>query len=157
MTQSKRDHWEKVWGTRQHEGVSWYAPHLAESLRLIREVVKPAASVIDVGGGASTLVDDLLEGGFSHITVLDVAEGALEACGVVAHDVEAAASRWSTQRESTDDDPAARFEAAHERVNVGISIGRLGQEVEDRTVVPDVECRLRQRHRGDVGVQPCDR
>jgi 2-polyprenyl-3-methyl-5-hydroxy-6-metoxy-1,4-benzoquinol methylase len=77
MTQSKRDHWEKVWGTRQHEGVSWYAPHLAESLRLIREVVKPAASVIDVGGGASTLVDDLLEGGFSHITVLDVAEGAL--------------------------------------------------------------------------------
>ena len=77
MRQSKREHWEKVWATHHPEGVSWYAPHLAESLRLIREVAAPHDSVIDVGGGASTLVDDLLGAGFLHLTVLDISETAL--------------------------------------------------------------------------------
>ncbi len=74
---NKREHWEHVWGTHPPEGVSWYAPHLAESIRLLREVAAPRHSVIDVGGGASTLVDDLLDAGFSHVTVLDISEGAL--------------------------------------------------------------------------------
>jgi SAM-dependent methyltransferase len=74
---SKREHWEKVWGTHPPAGVSWYAPHLAESLRLIREVAAPGASIIDVGGGASTLVDDLLAAGFANVTVLDISEMAL--------------------------------------------------------------------------------
>jgi SAM-dependent methyltransferase len=77
LSQSKREHWERVWGTHSPEGVSWYAPHLAESLRLIREVAAPHDSVIDIGGGASTLVDDLLDAGFSHLTVLDISETAL--------------------------------------------------------------------------------
>ena len=77
MSQARREHWQRVWATHQPEGVSWYAPHLAESLRLIREVAAPHASVIDVGGGASTLVDDLLDAGFSHLTVLDISETAL--------------------------------------------------------------------------------
>ena len=74
---TKREHWEKVWRTHPPTGVSWYAPHLAESLRLIREVTGPGASVIDVGGGASTLVDDLIDAGYSRLTVLDISEAAL--------------------------------------------------------------------------------
>jgi 2-polyprenyl-3-methyl-5-hydroxy-6-metoxy-1,4-benzoquinol methylase len=74
---TKREHWEKVWRTHPPTGVSWYAPHLAESLRLIREVTRPDASVIDVGGGASTLVDDLVAAGYRNITVLDISESAL--------------------------------------------------------------------------------
>jgi SAM-dependent methyltransferase len=77
MSMGKREHWENVWGTHPPDDVSWYAPHLAESLRLIREVAAPGASVIDVGGGASTLVDDLLDAGFSPLTVLDISETAL--------------------------------------------------------------------------------
>lgn len=74
---TKREHWEKVWRTHPPTGVTWYAPHLAESLRLIREVTRPDASVIDVGGGASTLVDDLVAAGYRNITVLDISEAAL--------------------------------------------------------------------------------
>jgi 2-polyprenyl-3-methyl-5-hydroxy-6-metoxy-1,4-benzoquinol methylase len=73
----KREHWEKIWDTHPPTDVSWYAPHLAESLRLIREVAAPGASIIDVGGGASTLVDDLMAAGFSRVTVLDISESAL--------------------------------------------------------------------------------
>lgn len=55
-------HWENVYSSKNFDAVSWYAPHLGESLRLIEQICpyKTAASV-DVGGGESTLVDDLLQ------------------------------------------------------------------------------------------------
>jgi 2-polyprenyl-3-methyl-5-hydroxy-6-metoxy-1,4-benzoquinol methylase len=72
-----REHWEKIWRTHPPTSVAWYAPHLAESLRLIREVTRPDAAIIDVGGGASTLVDDLIDQGYRRVTVLDVSDVAL--------------------------------------------------------------------------------
>ena len=72
------EHWQQVYATRASDDVSWYAPHLRESLRLIREVTTPEARIIDVGAGASTLVDDLLELGYCDITALDIASEALE-------------------------------------------------------------------------------
>lgn len=73
-----KEHWEKVYQTKSATGVSWYTPHLANSLALIlKSGIGKEASVIDVGGGASTLVDDLLEKGFSHTTVLDISSKAL--------------------------------------------------------------------------------
>ena len=71
-------HWEQVYQTRQPTEVSWYAPHLTDSLRLIREVAQPSARIIDVGGGASTLVDDLLDAGYGNVTVLDISETAMQ-------------------------------------------------------------------------------
>lgn len=60
--------------------MSWYRPHLETSLALIERAAKDfGASIIDVGGGESTLVDDLLARGFQEITVLDVSEVAIEA------------------------------------------------------------------------------
>ncbi|MBN8531616.1 MAG: phosphoribosylamine--glycine ligase [Alphaproteobacteria bacterium] len=72
-----RDHWEDVYKTKAETAVSWYQPQSARSLAWIASVAGPAAPIIDVGGGASTLVDDLLANGFSDVTVLDVAEAAL--------------------------------------------------------------------------------
>jgi SAM-dependent methyltransferase len=73
----RREHWEAIYGSRAPTEVSWYSAHLSGSLRLIREVAAKDASVIDVGGGASTLVDDLLGAGFARPTVLDISNAAL--------------------------------------------------------------------------------
>jgi 2-polyprenyl-3-methyl-5-hydroxy-6-metoxy-1,4-benzoquinol methylase len=73
-----RAHWETVFRTKPPEGVSWFRPHLEMSLRLIeRAAPDRSAAVIDVGGGESTLVDDLLARGYRNITVLDISETAL--------------------------------------------------------------------------------
>jgi 2-polyprenyl-3-methyl-5-hydroxy-6-metoxy-1,4-benzoquinol methylase len=72
-------HWEKVYSTKAANEVSWYRPHLERSLELIRRAVpKVSASIIDVGAGASTLVDDLLQLGYTDVTVLDISEAALD-------------------------------------------------------------------------------
>jgi 2-polyprenyl-3-methyl-5-hydroxy-6-metoxy-1,4-benzoquinol methylase len=74
-----RTHWEKIYNTKAPDQVSWYRPHLETSLALInRAAGDRIASIIDVGGGESTLVDDLLEQGFQNITVLDVSQAAID-------------------------------------------------------------------------------
>jgi SAM-dependent methyltransferase len=74
-----KSHWERVYSTRPAEGVSWYQPHATRSLDLIRKVSPGVGTrVIDVGGGASTLVDDLLALGMSSIAVLDISAAALQ-------------------------------------------------------------------------------
>jgi 2-polyprenyl-3-methyl-5-hydroxy-6-metoxy-1,4-benzoquinol methylase len=71
-------HWEKVYTTKPPDAVSWYRPHLETSLALIeRAADASSASIIDVGGGESTLVDDLLLRGYKNITVLDVSQTAI--------------------------------------------------------------------------------
>lgn len=72
-------HWEHVYTTRAATEVSWYQPHAERSLELIRDAgVPPTGRVIDVGCGASTLVDDLLHAGYRDITVLDLSATALD-------------------------------------------------------------------------------
>ena len=74
---STRAHWEQVYQTKAVDGVSWYRPHLERSLAYLRDAqLAPDAALIDVGGGASTFVDDALALGFRDITVLDMAEAA---------------------------------------------------------------------------------
>ena len=76
---NKKDHWEKVYGDKAPDAVSWYAPHLETSLNLIDQAsANKSAAVIDIGGGDSKLVDYLLEKGYSDITVLDISEKSLE-------------------------------------------------------------------------------
>jgi len=72
-------HWEAVYATKSPEAVSWYRPHLETSLALIeRASARYSASIIDVGGGESTLADDLLARGYENITVLDVSQTAID-------------------------------------------------------------------------------
>ena len=77
---SDRKHWDTVYETKGSDHVSWFRPHLDRSLAFLDATNIPrSASVIDVGGGASTLVDDLLDRGYSNVTVLDLSEVALQA------------------------------------------------------------------------------
>lgn len=79
MTQSPRQrHWEAVYSSKSETAVSWYQEDPRLSMELIRAVV-PAESgrIIDVGGGASVLVDHLLRLSLARIAVLDVSEAAL--------------------------------------------------------------------------------
>jgi len=71
-------HWEKVYRTKQPNELSWYRPHLDVSLQLIEDASPNRdAQIIDVGGGESTLVDDLLARGYHNISVLDISSTAL--------------------------------------------------------------------------------
>lgn len=75
-----KDHWEKVYSAKAATSVSWFQEHAETSLNIIRSTgVGKAAAIIDVGGGASTLVDDLLLSGYENLSVLDLSAMALAA------------------------------------------------------------------------------
>lgn len=76
---SAKSHWEQVYATKTPTQVSWYQVHAQTSLELIQRTgISRTSPMIDVGGGASTLVDDLIDGGFQAITVLDISRAALQ-------------------------------------------------------------------------------
>jgi 2-polyprenyl-3-methyl-5-hydroxy-6-metoxy-1,4-benzoquinol methylase len=92
MGMDVRTHWEKIYTEKAVDAVSWYRPHLETSLALIERMAAGCSpSIIDVGGGESTLVDDLLARGYQNITVLDVSQTAIDAnrkrLGKAAHHV----------------------------------------------------------------------
>jgi SAM-dependent methyltransferase len=73
-------HWESVYSSKAPDAVSWYRPHLEVSLDLIEGCAAArSASIIDVGAGESTLVDELFHRGYQEVTVLDVSITAIEA------------------------------------------------------------------------------
>jgi trans-aconitate methyltransferase len=79
-TENRQAHWQKVYISKGEKEVSWFQENPAPSVDLIAKAGASAASaVIDVGGGASRLVDALLENGFRAVTVLDLSEAALAA------------------------------------------------------------------------------
>lgn len=74
-----KSHWDKVYTTKAPDAVSWYRKHLETSLALIERAADArSASIIDVGGGESTLVDDLLLRGYTNITILDISQAAID-------------------------------------------------------------------------------
>ena len=73
-----REHWDHVYATKPPTEVSWYQPRPERSLALIRSAAPDvSASILDVGGGASHLVDELLSAGYLDLTVLDISQTAL--------------------------------------------------------------------------------
>lgn len=79
MTVARRSHWEDVYGSKGHTEVSWYQEVPDKSLALINATgVSTEDAIIDIGGGASTLVDHLLEAGYADVTVLDLAATAFD-------------------------------------------------------------------------------
>lgn len=77
---SRKAHWENVYSTKRENEVSWFQEDPAPSLELI-DVSKPAldSAIVDIGGGASRLVDALVAQRFRNVTVLDLSEAALAA------------------------------------------------------------------------------
>ena len=73
------DHWERIYATRSSTEVSWYEREPATSLRLIETLAPEAdAAVIDIGAGASLLVDRLAASGLTDITILDISQRSLD-------------------------------------------------------------------------------
>lgn len=103
---SIEDHWQAVYASKGEAGVSWYQNSPSPSLELIIETgAKPREQVIDIGGGASHLVDALLERGHNDLTVLDLSPAALNVSatrlGAVARDVQWIAGdvrKWNPPR-----------------------------------------------------------
>ena len=76
---TRKEHWEKIYETRNTNEVSWYQAVPKTSLDLIREMKLPLnASIIDIGGGDSMLADYLLDLGYTNITVLDISANAIK-------------------------------------------------------------------------------
>ena len=79
-TARRQAHWQNVYQTKDERAVSWFQESPEISLDLIRAAGGHAGtSIVDIGGGASRLVDALLDAGFMSITVLDLSEEALRA------------------------------------------------------------------------------
>ncbi len=74
MEHDRQNHWQQVYGEKAEDAVSWYQLEPSLSLHLIgKAALAPDDPVIDIGGGASVLVDHLLDAGHKDVTVLDIA------------------------------------------------------------------------------------
>ncbi len=77
---SSKEHWERVYADKPVAAQSWFQARADRSIALLRESgVSHAASIIDIGGGASTFVDGLVGSGYTQVTVLDISGAALAA------------------------------------------------------------------------------
>lgn len=109
-------HWEQVYRTREPTEVSWYQVRPVLSLELLEELAtEPPSRVIDVGGGASTLVDALLETGRWRVTVLDVSGRALALARGRLGEQRAAAVEWIEADVTRARLPAGRYDVWHDR------------------------------------------
>lgn len=114
QTAERQAHWESVYATKGETGVSWFQDNPAPSLELIAAVgATQSTAIIDIGGGASRLVDSLLEKGFCALTVLDLSAAALEAAksrlGIEAEKV-----RWIVA-DATLWEPTEVYDVWHDR------------------------------------------
>jgi len=112
---NRKEHWEQVYSTRLADELGWYKPRLDTSLSWITDIgLEKGAPIIDVGGGASTLIDDLLHAGHESITVLDIADSALaasrERLGDQSHLI-----MWLCGDITSYQLPPGRFELWHDR------------------------------------------
>ena len=110
-----RSHWDHVYQTKKSDEVSWFRRHLDISLDSIRRAApRHDATIIDVGGGESTLVDDLVADGYRNVDVLDISPIALEVArqrlGANAGKV-----RWICGDVTTHAFPAAKYDVWHDR------------------------------------------
>lgn len=108
-------YWDQIYRTKQSDQVSWFQPEATLSLRLIRAVAPPTdTAILDVGGGASTLVDGLRALGYQQLTVLDISAAALavaqQRLGAAAEHV-----RWRDVDLLTADLPVQGYDLWHDR------------------------------------------
>jgi SAM-dependent methyltransferase len=114
MTDNKQ-HWETVYSSKPSDAVSWYQPHADRSLQLIQATgLGPQTKVIDVGGGASTLVDDLLLHGYQDVSVMDLSASALAVARARQAPMEARV-QWLVADVTTAELPAHAFDVWHDR------------------------------------------
>jgi SAM-dependent methyltransferase len=110
----RQAHWQNVYQTKGERDVSWFQETPEISLDLIRATgAGAAASIVDIGGGASRLADALLEAGYRSITILDLSEQAL-ATSRARLGVRAAGVNWVVA-DVTNWQPTGAFDVWHDR------------------------------------------
>ena len=110
----RQQHWETVYSSKATDRVSWFQQHAASSLRLIQGCAAADAQIIDVGGGASVLVDNLLDAGYRNLTVLDLAESAL-ATSRARLGARAQSVQWIAADITRAELPPAHYDVWHDR------------------------------------------
>jgi SAM-dependent methyltransferase len=102
----RQEHWDDVYGARSEDALTWFEATPAVSLDLVREHLQPGAPFIDIGAGASRLVDVLLDEGFGPLTVLDLSAAALAVSrqrlgprADAVHWIEADITTWQPERD----------------------------------------------------------
>ena len=113
-TFNRKEHWEKIYSTKKLNEVSWYQPTPETSLKFIEELkISKSASIIDIGGGDSFLIDNLLELGYTNLTLLDISKKAIERAkkrlGEKAKHV-----KW-IEADASDFTPAKNYDLWHDR------------------------------------------
>lgn len=112
---SAGEHWQSVYQQKATDAVSWYRPHLELSVELIEKTgVSLNAPIIDIGGGASTLVDDLLVAHYQDVTVLDLSDAAFAVTRQRLGDA-AARVQWRVADIAQVELPAAHYGLWHDR------------------------------------------
>jgi 2-polyprenyl-3-methyl-5-hydroxy-6-metoxy-1,4-benzoquinol methylase len=110
-----KTHWETVYQTKAANEVSWYRAHLDKSLALIeRAAPDPNARIIDIGGGEATLVDDLINRGYQHLTILDISQAAIDTTRQRLSKV-ADRVNWLVADITTADLPSQQYDVWHDR------------------------------------------
>ncbi|VAW18189.1 blr0228; hypothetical protein [hydrothermal vent metagenome] len=127
MLGGRKEHWEQVFIEKDADAVSWFQESPEPSLGLIGQFDnKPAAPLIDIGAGASLLVDKLFERGFGDITLLDISEAALAKTrarlGRLSHEINYIVTditKWS---------PAHKYHLWHDRAVFHFLVTRDDQD-----------------------------
>ncbi len=134
-----RAHWDQVYSAKATTGVSWFQEHARQSLELIGQTgIAKHAGIIDVGGGASTLVDDLLDSGYSDITVLDLSAAALDLSKTRLGD-RAAKVTWIAGDITQVDLPRSAYDVWHDRAVFHFLTTREDREAYVRAVLHAVK------------------
>lgn len=113
-TLNRKKHWENIYSTKKLNEVSWYQPTPETSLNFIQALNIPkTASIIDIGGGDSFLVDNLLEMGYSNITLLDISKKAIERAKTRLGE-KGMHVKW-IEADASDFDPEETYDLWHDR------------------------------------------
>jgi SAM-dependent methyltransferase len=113
---NRKSHWESIYATRGSSSLSWFQPHPQRSLDLIERTGLPTnAKILDVGGGDSFLVDELVARGYTDITVLDLSRAAINRARHRLGDAATGRVTWLEGDILEADLPREHFDIWHDR------------------------------------------
>jgi len=135
MHENNKTHWQRVYGEKRPTELSWYQAVPEQSLQLIRSSgIAKSEPILDVGGGASTLVDHLLDEGYMDISVLDISGRALKRSRARLGEL-AGRVKW-IEADVTQFEPSRQYALCHDR-----AVFHFLTESADRQKYIEVICR----------------